>query len=436
MTIGSIAGRAAKDILIHIKGDDKDFQKAIKNSDASMGTFAYGMGKYGAAIGAATAAAATAAAVYSVKVAMVHEQLSRGFKNLASAQGKVSDEYLKKIQEVARGTVSEVEIMQKANQAMLLGIDLDTIVKMMEGAAVIAQATGQSTQYLFESMAIGVGRQSKLYLDNLGIIFDLNKAHEEYAATLGKTVSQLTETERAASFNIAAMTGLEERMIAVGGFTENTSTQMAVLKTNMEDAAAAAGTKLLPALGSVVGGLNLIIESSGGAGAAGALAEMVAAPIEVAGIFGKQIARLITINKLKKGGIDTEQELVSLLRLQSDQLNDMTDAEFERKIYLMEGFGFAEKAAKLEDARVWGLRHMLEIEKELTAESEKQVALEEKKAAYLAKYGQTEAMRATKAGIDLGGLSGTRLKYKAGQAYERTSGVFTITRAAQESGVP
>ncbi|MCK5484890.1 MAG: hypothetical protein KAI86_01675 [Desulfobacterales bacterium] len=435
MAIGGLAGGAAKDILIHIKGDDKDFQKAIKNSDASMGTFAYSMGKYGPMIGAAFAAAATAAAGYSVKVAMLHEQLSRGFKELASSQGKVSDEYLKKIQEVARGTVSEVEIMQKANQAMLLGIDLDTIVKMMEGAAVIAQATGQSTQYLFESMAIGIGRQSKLYLDNLGILFDLNKAHEEYAATLGKTASQLTETERTASFSAAAMGGLEERMIAVGGFTENTSTQMAVLKTNMEDAAAAAGTKLLPALESVVGGLNLIIEKSGGAGAAGALAEMIAAPIDVAGLFGTQIARLITINKLKKGGIDTEQELVSLLQLQSDQLNDMTDAEFERKIYLMEGFGFAEKASKLEDARVWGLRHILDIEKEITTESEKQVILEEKKVAYLAKYSQSEAMRARKAGISLGDLSGTSAAYAAGEAYTRTSGAFTITRAAQKSGV-
>lgn len=429
MVLGSIAGKAAKDILIHIKGDDKDFQRAIKNSDASMGTFAYGMGKYGAAIGAAFAAAATAAAAYSVKVAMVHEQLSRGFKNLAASQGKVSDEYLKKIQEVARGTVSEVEIMQKANQAMLLGIDLDTIVKMMEGAAVIAQATGQSTQYLFESMAIGIGRQSKLYLDNLGILFDLNKAHEEYAATLGKTASQLSETERTASFSAAAMGGLEERMIAVGGFTENTATQMAVLKTNMEDAASAAGTKLLPALESVVGGLNLIIESSGGAGAAGALAEMAAAPIEVAGLLGKQIARIQTINKLKAHGIDTEQEVVSLLRLQSDQLSDMSDSEFERKIYLMEGFGFAEKAAKLEDARVWGLRHMLEVEKEITKESEKQLAIEEKKAAYLAKYGQSEAMRAKKAGINLTGLGAPGETVRSGKLS------ITTEKSSVQSGI-
>ena len=113
----------------------------------------------------------------------------------------------------------------------------------------------------------------------------------------------------------------------------------------------------------------------------------------------------------------------------------MTDAEFERKIYLMEGFGFAEKAVKLEDARVWGLRHMLEIEKELTAESEKQVTLEEKKASYLAKYGQSEAMRAKKAGISLAGLTGTAGAFTAGEAYTRTSGAFTITRAAQESGV-
>ena len=433
MAIGRLAGSAAKDILVHIKGDDKDFQRAIKNSDASMGTFAYGMGKYGAAIGAAFAAAATAAAAYSVKVAIIHEQLSSGFKNLAASQGKVSDEYLKKMQEVARGTVSEVEIMQKANQAMLLGIDLDIITRMMEGAAVIAQATGQSTQYLFESMAIGIGRQSKLYLDNLGIIFDLDKAHAEYAATLGKTVSQLTETERAASFSAAAMGGMEERMIAVGGFTETTATQMAVLKTNMEDAAAVAGEKLVPALGEVVGGLNLIIEMSGAAGAAGSLAEMVAAPIEVAGIFGKQIARLITINKLKKGGIDTEQELVSLLRLQSDQLNDMTDAEFERKIYLMEGFGFAERAAKLENARVWGLRHILDVEKEITKEGEKQTTEIEKQLSM--RQRATSLREQIRSGTSFTGLSGTAGAFASGEAYTRTSGAFTVTRASQESGV-
>jgi len=380
-------GKSAKDILIRIKGDDKAFRASLKSSNKSLKDFRKNVqDNYGELLmwGGAAGAGAAAIAIHVSKTGMQFEQLDRGFNNLAASQGKNADEYLKRIKDVSHGTVSEVEIMRKANQAMLLGLDLDTIEKMMEGAAVIAQATGQDVGYMFESLAMGVGRESRMLLDNLGIIVKVEEANQAYADRLGITVSELSDADKKAAFLNATMEGLNERTEALGGYTEDTATQIAVLKTNMDDAAASAGTKLLPALDGVVGGLNMIIEASGGAGAAGALAEMVTAPIEVAGLFGKQLATIITIQKLKKHGIDTEQELVSLLRLQSNQLNDMTDAEFERKIYLMEGYGFAEKAAKLENARVWGLRHMLDVEKEITKESEKQLTLEERKAAFLA----------------------------------------------------
>lgn len=434
MAIGSLGG-SANQILIHIIGDDKDFQGALKQSDASMGSFASNMKSYVPLIGAAFAGMAAAAVTYSVKIAMVHEQLDRGFKSMAISQGKNADEYLRKLKEVSHGTVSEVEIMRKANQAMLLGIDLETITHMMEGAAIIAQATGQDVGYMFESLALGVGRQSRMLLDNLGIIIKVEEANEVYATSLGKTVSELTDAEKKTAFLNAAMDGLNERTEALGGYTEDATTQMAKLKTNIDDAAVAAGANLTPALESVVGGLNIIIEKSNESGTAWKnLAEIMTAPLAVSELLGKQIARIQTINKLKAQGIDTEEEVVSLLRLQSDQLNDMSDAEFNRKIYLMEGFGFAEKAAKLELARVFGLRNILQIEEAITNEAEKQLTIEEKKAAYLAKYGQSVGMRAVSAGINLSRLSSTSEAYAAGDPYTRKAGAWTIT-GGNNSGV-
>ena len=381
-------GRSAKDILIHIKGDDKDFQGALKRSDTSMGSFASSMKSYAPVIGAAFAGMAVAATAYSVKTAMVHEQLSRGFANLAASQGKNADEYLKKIQEVSHGTVSEVEIMQKANQAMLLGIDLDTITRMMEGAAVIAQSTGQDVGYMFESLALGVGRQSRMLLDNLGIIVKVEEANQAYAESLGKTVSELTDAEKKTAFLNATMEGLNERTEALGGYTEDTTTKISKLKTVISDASVAFGSELTPAID---GTADAFIKLTGSGEEWGTtLGRIVALPYTVPTGLIDHYNKMKDINKLREDGIDTESEFIEHLGLHSSLLTEMNDKEFEHATAILTAAGYYEKTLMLQRSREYGLTNILQLEqdiatalKEQTAETDKQLSIQDQLTAKL-----------------------------------------------------
>ena len=81
---------------------------------------------------------------------------------------------------------------------MFLGIvkSDDEMAQLFDTAQRLGQALGIDTARSIHSLVTGIGRQSRLMLDNLGIIVDTKKANEDYAESLGKSVSQLTEQEQ------------------------------------------------------------------------------------------------------------------------------------------------------------------------------------------------------------------------------------------------
>lgn len=73
------------------------------------------------------------------------------------------------LRKATRGTVSDLELMKAAVRAQDFRLPLDQLGKYLEFAQLKAQQTGQSVDYLTESIIMGLGRQSKQILDNLGI---------------------------------------------------------------------------------------------------------------------------------------------------------------------------------------------------------------------------------------------------------------------------
>lgn len=88
--------------------------------------------------------------------------------------------------------------MKQANNAMLLGItdSEDQMANMFDVAQRLGQSLGVDTVSAVESLVTGLGRQSKLMLDNLGIMVDTNKAYRDYAESIGISASELTDAER------------------------------------------------------------------------------------------------------------------------------------------------------------------------------------------------------------------------------------------------
>lgn len=70
------------------------------------------------------------------------------------------------------------------------------IVGLMEIARAQAIRTGESTSFLFQSLTSGVKRSSPKLIDNTGIVIKIGQANEKFAEALGKTVGELTATEK------------------------------------------------------------------------------------------------------------------------------------------------------------------------------------------------------------------------------------------------
>lgn len=177
-----------------------------------------------------------------VNMALSLEGMEAGFKRLAED----SDNFLKELTRVTKGTVSQFELMKQANQALLLGIDQKAIPAMFKGAAVIAQAAGQDITFALESITTGIGRQSRMMLDNLGIIVRAEDAYRTYAKSIGKSKDALTEVERKIAFTEAATKALNERVERLGGeLLPTTKAAIDNLKASLSELQSEIGEHLL-----------------------------------------------------------------------------------------------------------------------------------------------------------------------------------------------
>jgi len=187
------------------------------------------------------------------------EQQKMAFENLASSLGMSSEKIIKDLRKMSGETMSTAEIMGKASQAMILGIDPTKLAKMMEISRASARAFGKDVGFMFESIAIGVGRQSKLILDNLGIIVSAGAAYEKYAKILGKSTKELTELERKQAFLNATLEAGERILNQIDTSTMTNLEKMQKLKAGWHDFAVTVGQALWHVLGFIQGFMSQIV---------------------------------------------------------------------------------------------------------------------------------------------------------------------------------
>lgn len=106
---------------------------------------------------------------------------------------------LSELQKATKGTVNNLELMKAAVQANNFNIPLSEIGTLLRFAQQRAQETGQSVDYLTQSIVTGIGRKSPLILDNLGI--SAVKLNEEFSKTgnFAKAVGNIVREELAKS---------------------------------------------------------------------------------------------------------------------------------------------------------------------------------------------------------------------------------------------
>lgn len=180
------------------------------------------------------------------------QTVRNAFTNLATSQGHDADQMLAKMRELSAGTVSDLNLMKQANQAMLLGLPVERFGEMLEIARAAAKATGQSMDFMLQSIVTGLGRQSKLMLDNLGIVIKAEDAYEKYAKQLGVTAGDLTEAEKKQAFVNHALDIGTANAKAAGSSSSDLGSQWERLKSQAANLATRIAEKLIPAMNDLV----------------------------------------------------------------------------------------------------------------------------------------------------------------------------------------
>lgn len=99
----------------------------------------------------------------SSRLAAETEGVKRAFDRLNSPN------LLDNLREATKGTVSDLELMKNAVQFNNFGLPIDKLGVALDFARRRAKDTGVEVDYLVQSIVTGIGRQSPLILDNLGI---------------------------------------------------------------------------------------------------------------------------------------------------------------------------------------------------------------------------------------------------------------------------
>lgn len=128
------------------------------------------------------------------------EGLVNGFETLQRSVGRLPTESIEKLRVATQGLISDTELYQRANQAVLLQVPTKLFEESAEAAVKLGRAMGIDAAFALESLSIGLGRQSRLYLDNLGIVVSASEAYRNFAAENNKLVSELTESDKRLAF--------------------------------------------------------------------------------------------------------------------------------------------------------------------------------------------------------------------------------------------
>jgi hypothetical protein len=158
----------------------------------------------------------------SSQLAAETEGVKRGFDALNQPG------LLDNLRDATKGTVSDLELMKQAVNFSNFGLPLNQLASGLEFARRRAAQTGQSVDYLVNSIVTGVGRQSPLILDNLGI--NAKRVSEEF--------------KRTGDFAQAAFKIIQEETAKAGADLETYAEQQAKLNAQLENQQAIFGESI------------------------------------------------------------------------------------------------------------------------------------------------------------------------------------------------
>ena len=300
------------------------------------------------------------------------DSMRDSYNKMAAEFGATGQQLLSAMNVATQGMAKDSELISNSMTAMMLiskeamGDVTKTIPMFAKIATAASRALGTSVEYMFGSIARGVGRASPKILDNLGMIIKLTDVYDTYAKKLGITRKELSTVEKqTALVNEVLRQGdsyVENLGISTGGLA-TVQKQLATNMANFRDVVGQAVMPMVQALQGLYSNLaNTVIERV--IPAFRTLGRVLSEVTDMANPFERWISgsegdkptdrTIARIDALKQG-------LAQLQEDGADYLGEVTDANerFEEAVLELENDKFGPRLAKIQNdlldriANIW-----------------------------------------------------------------------------------
>lgn len=191
--------------------------------------------------------------------------ISESFDRLAQSAGIDAVAALQRLRVASGGTVADFELLRLTNLALAgatgeFGKQFgENLPRILEIARVQARATGQSVDFLFQSLITGIKRGSPLLIDNTGLVLKISAANETMAQSLGKTVEQLTAEEKQLAVLNATLAAGQTALDAFAGIQETSADKLARMNATITNTLDALAVGVQPAFGMFLDVINRVL---------------------------------------------------------------------------------------------------------------------------------------------------------------------------------
>lgn len=239
--IGKASKKAAKEAEKAAKAAAKEAEKAAKKAKLLR-----------QAIIAGGAAFATKAifqwGAAAVKQFAAVEQSTIALNAQLARQGTSWQELEEEVDKASGNMLSDMDKLRQIGMGITLGLRPDELVDMMKIARGAARAMGQDVSQMFQSIVTGTARQSKLWLDNLGILINIEQAQKTYAKSIDATVESLTEEQKRQAFTNAVLERGNDILEKLGTLVPTMADELQKMNAQWEDSKTQVGEFLVVGL--------------------------------------------------------------------------------------------------------------------------------------------------------------------------------------------
>ena len=316
-----------------------------------------------------------------VKQSAKVDALRLSFANLTKA-AELNVGTLQMLRDATNGTTSDMTLLTQANNAMILGIvrSSDEMAEMFDVAQRLGRAVGRDTASSVESLITGIGRQSRLMLDNIGIIVKSEQAYQKLADNLGITTEELTDAQKKQAFLNATMEAAREKVAMLGAETLTSQDKFNKFSAAIDNAQDVIGSKLSPTLSKAANFYADLIDSL-----FGAREETIKYSDEIIA-SEKELNKLQNMSKIYQHVLDNYQhsakDVIRVIMMTNEELVTEEQARdkvrkqqeiTQKQIEMLIAFIKAEKEAYKENR---GEKEKGNIVEELTREQKKKLLIE------------------------------------------------------------